>query len=347
MESVLYVGTEDGVAVARSKDGRDWEVTARGVDGWEVPEVETVPGSPNTVVAGTRGDGIWVSQDFGESWVKPNRGKRGGPGKVRCVTVDPKNPRRLYVGCEPIDMFISEDLGQSWLRVESVWDDPFIATIPYPGAAVEPHMRDIAVDPANPDTMYAALQVGYMLKTEDGGETWRLLNKGLDCDVHTIVLDPHNSRHVYIATGGNDSRHDNAPGKALYVSEDAGESWTPLAMSFDETYSVPLTLDPSTQGIVYSAVASGPPGSRARNPEKYRSLNIRSLDAGKSWQTFNVGEDTGKQFPLAIVADEETPGRVYMALDDGRFYLSDDSGDTWERLNLKLDSVKNAKLTHV
>src|SRR5437867_9299645 len=129
MESVLYVGTEDGVAVARSPDGRSWEVTARGLEGWDVPEVTTVPGSPNAVIAGTRGDGVWTSDDFGETWVKPNRGKRGGPGKVRCVTVDPKHPRRLYVGCEPIDLFISDDLGQSWLRVESVWDNPFIATI--------------------------------------------------------------------------------------------------------------------------------------------------------------------------------------------------------------------------
>ena len=54
MESVLYVGTEDGVAVARSQDGHAWEVTARGVDGWDIPEVATVAGSPNSVVAGTR-----------------------------------------------------------------------------------------------------------------------------------------------------------------------------------------------------------------------------------------------------------------------------------------------------
>ncbi len=345
MESVLYVGTEDGVTVARSQDGRDWQVTAQGVDGWDIPEVATVAASPNTVIAGTRGDGIWISEDFGESWAKPNRGRRGGPGKVRCVTVDPTNPRRLYVGCEPIDMFVSEDFGQSWLRVESVWDDPFIATIPYPGAAVEPHMRDIVVDPSDPDTLYAALQVGFMLKSTDGGETWRLLNKGLDCDVHTIVLDPHNPRHVYIATGGSDSRKDNAPGKALYVSDDGAESWTPLAMNFAETYSVPVTLDASAPGYVYSAVASGPPGSRRRDPN-YHSIPIRSKDGGKTWDPLNLEGDFSRSFPEAIVVDDENPGRVYMAFDDGSFYLSENQGDSWEPLNLKLPSVENVKLTH-
>jgi photosystem II stability/assembly factor-like uncharacterized protein len=345
MESVLYVGTEDGVAVARSQDGHSWEVTARGVSGWDIPEVATIAGSPNTVVAGTRGDGIWVSENFGESWTKPNRGKRGGPGKVRCVTIDPTNARRIYVGCEPIDMFVSEDFGQSWLRVESVWDDPFIQTIPYPGAAVEPHMRDIVVDPSNPDTLYAALQVGFMLKSTDGGETWRLMNKGLDCDVHTIVLDPHDPKHVYIATGGSDSRKENAPGKALYVSEDGAETWTPLAMEFPETYGVPITLDASAPGYVYSCVASGPPGSRSRNPD-YRSIPIRSTDGGKTWNPLNMGADFSKNFPEAIVVDDEHPGRVYMAFDDGNFYLSEDHGDSWAHLDLKLPSVENVKLTH-
>jgi photosystem II stability/assembly factor-like uncharacterized protein len=345
MDSVLYVGTDDGVAVARSTDGRSWEVTARGLEGWGVPDVATVPGAPNRVIAGTRGDGVWVSEDFGETWVKPNRGKRGGPGKVRCVTLDPKNPRRLYVGCEPIDMFISDDLGKSWLRVESVWDNPFIATIPYPGAAVEPHMRDIVVDPDDTDTVYAALQVGYMIKSTDGGETWRLLDQGLDCDVHTIVLDPRNPRHVYIATGGSDSRKDNAPGKALYASGDGAESWTPLAMNFEETYSVPLALDPTSSGTVYSAVASGPPGSRRRNPN-YRSTTIRSQDGGQSWHPMSLGEGTDTSFPEAILPDEERPGLVYLGLDDGRFYLSEDRGDSWRPLELKLDSVVNAKLVH-
>jgi photosystem II stability/assembly factor-like uncharacterized protein len=345
MESVLYVGTEDGVAVARSQDGRAWEVTARGLEGWDVPEVATVPGSPNTVVAGTRGDGIWISEDFGEHWTKPNRGVRGGPGKVRCVTVDPKKPRRLFVGTEPIDLFISEDFGRSWLRVESVWDDPFISTIPYPGAAVEPHLRDVAIDPEHPDTIYAALQVGYMLKSLDGGETWRMVKQGIDCDVHTIVLDPHSPSNVYLATGGSDSRKDNAPGKALYASQDAGDTWTPLALDFEETYSVPLTLDPNASGLLYSAVASGPPGSRNRNPN-YGSFGIRSQDGGRSWERLDLGPDTAKIFPETILVDEERPNRVYYGTDDGSFFLSEDRGDTFTRLDLKLPSVENAKLTH-
>lgn len=205
MDSVLYVGTDDGVVTARSKDGRSWEIENRGLKGWGIPTATAVPSAPNRVLAGTRGDGVWLSDDFGEKWRKPSYGKRG-PGKVRCLTTAPDDAKRLYAGTEPIDVFVSEDLGASWLRLDSVWDDPFVATVPYPVATVEPHVRDIAIDPTHPDTMYAALQVGYILKSANGGETWRLLNKDFDCDVHTIVVDPTNPRRVLIATGGHDAR---------------------------------------------------------------------------------------------------------------------------------------------
>ena len=90
----------------------------------------------------------------------------------------------------PIDIFVSHDAAKSWERLDSVWDIPTVASVMYPVATVEPHVRYIVIHPKNPDTMYAALQVGYMLKSTDGGRTWKLLDKGLDSDVHTIALDP-------------------------------------------------------------------------------------------------------------------------------------------------------------
>lgn len=345
MESIFYAGTSRGVITARSQDGRSWEVESRGLESWEVPEVAVVPGAPNQVLAGTRGDGVWLSEDSGKSWRKPAYGRRG-PGKVRCVTIAPDNPRRVYAGTEPIDVFVSEDLGAHWLRVDSVWDDPFIATIPYPVATIEPHVRDITVDPAHPDTVYAALQVGFMIKSTDGGETWRLLNKGLDCDVHTIVLDPRDSQRLFIATGGADARRDNAPGKALYASRDGGDSWAPLAMNFNLTYSVPFTLDPKTPDTIYSAVASGPPGQRRRDPAPYECNAIRSRDGGQNWEPMKLGPEVAKDFPAVIVADAEHPGRVYAGLQDGNVYLSDDQGDSWEHLDLNLPGLTDIKLTH-
>src|SRR6266542_2298441 len=201
MESRMYIGTDKGVVTLQSKDGYAWETESQGLQSWSVPSVTYIPSEPNKVLAGTRGDGVWLSEDAGQSWTKPSYGRRG-PGKVRCVAVDPKNPQRIYAGCEPIDIFVSEDQGKSWERIDSVWDDPFVATVTYPVAVVEPHVRDISIDPNDPNTIYAALQVGYILKSTDAGRTWKLLNKNVDCDVHTIVIDPANTENIYVATGG-------------------------------------------------------------------------------------------------------------------------------------------------
>ena len=125
MASILYLGTDEGVVTLKSEDGRSWKIEHHGLKDWQVPEVAVSPSAPNKVFAGTRGDGVWLSEDFGKTWLKPNRGKPG-PGKVRCLTIAPDNTNRLYAGCEPIDVFMSEDLGKNWNRGHSVWDDPYI-----------------------------------------------------------------------------------------------------------------------------------------------------------------------------------------------------------------------------
>src|SRR5688572_22581224 len=119
MTSYLYAGTDKGVVTLRSQDGQTWEQAHQGLEGWAVPKLTVDPTAPNRVFAGTRGDGVWVSDDFGASWKKPSYG-RPGPGKVRSITVDPQDPRTLYVGGEPIEMYVSEDQGASWDRLDGV-----------------------------------------------------------------------------------------------------------------------------------------------------------------------------------------------------------------------------------
>jgi photosystem II stability/assembly factor-like uncharacterized protein len=342
METIFYIGTEQGTFTARNGGGDSWQVTESRLGIWAVPELAVSPEGPNKVFAGTRGDGVWLSEDFGASWKKPAYAKKG-PGKVSCVTVDPHDSRRIYVGCEPIDIFVSEDEGANWERLDGIWDIPFVATVPYPVPSVEPHVRDIAIDPTNPDVIYAALQVGYIVKTEDRGKTWRLIDKNLDCDVHTIVIDPSDSSRLLIATGGHDCRAGKAPGRALYISEDAGESWSPAAMNFPQEYSVPLAVDPGNPKHVFSALANGQP-PRWRRPSGAESTLILSDDGGKNWRPVSKGIEPEK-FPEAIAVDGAEADRIYAACRNGDFYVSNDGGDSWSEMGLKLSVEDLSSLT--
>ena len=346
MASILYMGTDEGVVTLKSEDGRSWKVENHGLKDWSVPEVAVSPSAPNRVFAGTRGDGVWFSEDFGAHWTKPCYGKPG-PGKVRCLTIDPHDSNTLYAGTEPIDVFISRDAGKNWKRLDSVWNIPWVQTVVYPVAAVEPHVRDITIDPKDPKTMYVALQVGYMLKTTDGGASWELLNKELDADVHTIVLHPQETQKIYIATGGHDARKGVAKGRALYSSADGGKSWQPMAAEFREEYSIPLALHPKKPNVLYSAVANGQPGQWRSRPSGAEALVIQSTDGGKSWKKLdNELSKANHSFVESFAFDPVNPDRMYAAQQNGDLFASEDSGASWSKLPLKIASLSDMKAAH-
>lgn len=346
MASILYLGTDEGVLTLKSEDGRSWKIEHHGLKDWQVPEVAVSPSAPNKVFAGTRGDGVWLSEDFGASWSKPCYGKRG-PGKVRCLTIDPRDPDTIYAGTEPIDVFISRDAAKNWKRLDSVWNIPWVQTINYPVAAVEPHVRDITIDPKDPKTMYVALQVGYMLKTTNGGDSWELLNKGLDADVHTIVLNPENPNQIFIATGGHDARKGVAKGRALYSSADGGQSWQPMAAEFREEYSIPLAIHPKNSNVLYSAVANGQPGQWRGRPSGAEAFVIQSTDGGKTWKKLEGEVSKANQsFVEAIAFDPANPFYMYAAQQNGDIFGSENSGTSWFKLNVKTPHVSDMKAAH-
>jgi len=346
MASILYLGTDEGVITLKSEDGHAWKVEHHALKDWSVPEVAVSPSAPNRVFAGTRGDGVWLSEDFGATWKKPCYGKRG-PGKVRCLTIDPHDSNTLYAGTEPIDVFISRDAAKSWKRLDSVWNIPWVETVVYPVAAVEPHVRDITVDPKDPKTMYIALQVGYMLKTTDGGASWELLNKELDADVHTIVLHPQETQKIYIATGGHDARKGVAKGRALYSSADGGKSWQPMAAEFREEYSIPLAIHPKKTNVLYSALANGQPGQWRGRPSGAEALIIQSTDGGKSWTKLdNELSKANHNFVEAFAFDPVNPDHMYAAQQSGDLFASEDSGANWAKLSLKTGHVSDMKAVH-
>jgi photosystem II stability/assembly factor-like uncharacterized protein len=338
---VLHIGGHDGVLTAR-KSGGNWEVAEQSLKDWAVEDLAVVPGAPGTLLAGTRGDGVWLSRDFGASWKKPSYGKRG-PGKVRCLAVDPANPNRIYAGGEPIDIWVSDDLGSTWDRFDSVWSVPGIGSVEYPVAAVEPHVRDITVDPSDPQTIYAALQVGYMIKTADGGRSWNLIDREIDADVHTIAVDPAHHGTMFIATGGHDSRSGRVKGRALYRTEDGGASWSPTALEFSQEYSVPLVMHPRNPNILLSSVANGTPGSWRRSTGAEGAI-IRSLDGGKTWEQLGGrSSELSGYFAHAIAFDDSEPDHVYAALNNGEILASQDGGDSWVKVGLKASRASEMK----
>ena len=347
MSAVLYLGTSEGVVTLCRDNGSPWRVEHHGLRDWHVTNVAVVDGQPNRVLAATRGDGVWLSEDSGKSWTKPCYGKPG-PGKTHCLALDPETPGRVYVGGEPIEMFVSDDLGRSWDRLGSVRELPWVAEIDYPVPTVEPHVRDIAIAPHDPRTIYAALQVGHMIKSTDGGATWQRLDRNLDADVHTIALDPTDPQTIVVATGGHDARAGRAQGRALYRSRDGGASWSPIGTNFSEEYSVPLVRHPSNPRVMYSALADGPPPFWGRRPTGADSLIVRTTDGGDTWEKVPVDlPDFTRAFATALAIATDAPDQVYAGLCTGELLFSDDGGDSWTKLDVRVPEISDMQYVAV
>ena len=338
MGVLIYGGTGRGVIAITEGNGAGWQINERRcLPEWEITEL--VMGPSDLLIAGTRGDGVWRQVDDtweGRTggWKKPSYGRRG-PGKVHCVTVDPEDPDTIYAGTEPIGIWVTHDGGENWAALEGILTLPNLPDIGYPVPSVEPHVRDLTIDPKNPDVIYAALQVGYIAKSTDRGKTWRLLTEGIDADVHTLIIHPEDSDTILATTGGHGHRRGETEGRALYVSHDAGKSWSPMAMEFEQDYAVAMAMHPENPDILFTAVANGPP--RWQRPTGAEALLIASKDGGKNWYEVETGfEGIGPEFPGAISFDPASPDDVYVCTHRGNLLRSRNGGNDWEHIPLDL-----------
>lgn len=215
----LFVATGDGLYVFEPA-ARGWKETARALEGRAVTSVSA---SKYAVLAGTR-DGIFISRDRAASWEEASTGLT--EPHVRWLETHLNDPWLAFAGTEPAAIFESADGAESWrqcpevaeLRNANGWYLPYS---PEAGC-----VRGFAFHGSRG---YAAVEQGGLLRTDDGGRSWRLaggstgdphapmLDGRIHPDVHSVVVHPLSPDLVLAPTGGG-----------LYVSKDGGKTWTEL-----------------------------------------------------------------------------------------------------------------------
>lgn len=321
--SFVYVGlgSEGGAEghglYRRAVDGDSWELKAEGLP--EKPEIRVIAIAPNdsaVVYAGAQ-DGLYRSDNRGDSWEK--MALPGEPVPIWSVAFHPHNPRMVYAGGEEAKLCVSEDGGESWELV------PISAT--YPSVTTTPQMLPkrvigISMDPSSPEKMYAAVEVGGLLRSTDGGASWESVSEGHyqnddPVDMHSVLVSSSRPGHVSTISRIGLSR-----------SADGGEHWSPgriQMLSSRGTYCRVIREDPSDADTLY--VGAGPefrgtPGAL-----------FRSRDGGDSWNQVNLGLTLDTTlFGFAINAAE--PTQMYAATREGQVVGSHDGGETWQDCSL-------------
>src|ERR1041385_1583535 len=216
----LVLATEQGL-VTCEREGDGWVPSTRGLTDQHVTSVIAREG---VILAGTE-DGVFRSEDEGGTWEETSNGLT--TRHIRWMAFHPQVSDFEFAGTEPANIFISHDGGESWRACHEVAQlrDQFKWSLPY-----SPEAGCVRGFAFHGSRVYAAVEVGGVLVSDDKGETWRLA-EGSDGkpdlegppapfvypDVHSLEVHPSSPDLVYAPTGGD-----------FYRSYDGGKTWVDL-----------------------------------------------------------------------------------------------------------------------
>jgi photosystem II stability/assembly factor-like uncharacterized protein len=316
MSARLYAAT--GGAFARlDETAGGWRVELS-LEGSGAQCIAHDPRDPDTVYAGLGEGGVRRTSDGGRTWVHCELPAQD----VFSVAVSPVDGA-VYAGTEPSALYRSDDRGESWRELDALLELPSRPTWSFPPRPWTSHVRWIAPSPHDADLILAGIELGGLMRSTDGGETWQDHRPGAQPDVHSLAWHPSAEGRAYEAGGG---------GAAW--SEDAGDTWHPADDGRDRHYTWSVAVDPDDPELWYVSASTGPFAAHGRRGDPQARIYRRE---NGSWQALAGGlPDPLPAMPYALVA---THGRLFAGLRNGELWESGDRGDTWRRCELQGDPL--------
>jgi len=312
----LYAATGDGI-VRLDESGDAWTVELF-LTGSRAQCLAVDPADSDIVYAGLREGGVWRSVDGAQSWIDC---KLPEPG-VFSLAVSAANGA-VYAGTEPSRLFRSDDRGESWRELEALLELPSQPSWSFPPRPWTSHVRWIAPNPHDADLILVGIELGGLMRTGDGGQSWEDHRPGAQRDVHSLAWHPNTPGRAYEAGGG---------GAAF--STDAGETWQPADDGRDRNYTWAITVDPDDADQWYISASTGPWAAHGRGDPQARIYRRRR---GEPWEPLTGGlPHPLPAMPYALIA---TDGRLFAGLADGQLWESRDEGDSWAALRLSGDPI--------
>jgi hypothetical protein len=335
MDPYVYVGAASAVSddrgglFRRGAGDRRWTRLGKGLpEATQVQAITVHPTEPGVIFVGTW-TGLYRSTDGGERWERLGFADAGL--QVWSVLVHPTRPRTLYAGTAPVGVHRSDDGGDTWRHL--------------PGAVLPDRVRmefpcrvmRLAVDPSHPDEVYAAAEVGGVMRSLDGGDRW----DDVSADLVKLAERPHLRSRIQSDTDTEGMLDGHAlcvsaasPGEVilavrmgLFRSVDRGASWDDMEVGrFSPlTYARDVRVSPHDPRTVYACLS---PAARSRDGSLYRSP-----DLGRTWARVDhdvVAEST----MMAVALSPRDPGWIDCATRTGQVFSTRDGGRTWEEHRL-------------
>ncbi|MEO5721741.1 MAG: exo-alpha-sialidase [Chthoniobacterales bacterium] len=382
MSSVrVLVGTRKGAFVLTSDGKRkDWKVDGPHFAGWEVYHVKGSSVDPNRIYASQTSDWfgqiIQRSEDGGKTWEVPGGapppGEHGMPqGQSNKFTYDGvpgthmwydgtqhpwefkrvwhlepslTDPDLVYAGVEDAALFCSKDGGMTWSELSGLRKHKTGANW-QPGAGGM-CLHTILLDPKNPMRMFIAISAAGAFRTDDGGETWKPINRGLRSQflpqedvevghcVHRIAMHPSRPETLFMQKHWDVMRSDNA-----------GEMWSEVSDNLPSDFGFPIDVHAHEPETIYVVPIKSdsehfPPDGKLRV--------YRSRTGGNDWEGLTKGLPQSDCYVNvlrdAMAVDSLDECGVYFGTTGGQVYASADGGDTWNAIVRDLPAVLSVEV---
>jgi photosystem II stability/assembly factor-like uncharacterized protein len=356
----LFVGTRKGAFVLTA-DGsrRDWHIDGPFFGGWEVYHAKASPADPRRVYASQCsswfGQIIQRSDDGGASWEPVgNQFVYSGPTgnhlwydgtphpwefkRVWHLEPSRDDPDEVYAGVEDAALFRSRDGGRRWEELPGLRGHPSAGTW-QPGAGGL-CLHTLLLGPRSPRAI-AAISAAGAFRSEDGGETWRPINRGLRSE---HIPDPEaETGHCVHRIAMHDSRPD-----VLFMqkhwdvmrSDDGGATWRDVGGNLPTDFGFAIEVHAHEPQTVYvipitSDAEHYPPGGALRV--------WRSTTGGNEWNPLTRGLPQAHCYVNvlrdATSVDALDPCGLYFGTTGGQVYASADEGETWNAILRDLPAV--------
>jgi len=320
----VLVATMDGVVrLKKSAAAGPWLADAAALKGLHVSSLMREPGQ-GMVFAGIHGTGLYRSRDNGATWESASTGiDHGHVFTLACR--DTENGVELYAGTEPAHLYRSTDLGEHWRELPGIRTVPSLDQWNFPAPPFQPHVKHVAFDPRDRQIIYVCIEQGAVLKSDDGGETFRELHfqdetYALNQDTHRIIFNPRNPDEIFLPGGDG-----------ISTSRDAGQHWRHLTTpKMRVAYPDHFYVAPDEEHRLFAAGGGDPPNIWRETGTAHSAI-VTSRDNGESWTQILGGLPEELAGNIEAVTMAQWPGGYgfFAGTTDGDIFASVDRGDTW------------------